>query len=220
FTLAGALLASTAAAEGTTAEPTGTRDAEEQRAPDPPPNSLDYLQYGVALSAEALAEGGQLCPANRRTACVLGSGGGLAIRVGYRSRGAWLATGAYEFSRHDASNLLRLPILQQLRGELRYYLERGTRLAPYAAAGLGLSVYGSEWGVSTGGPVAVIGAGLEFQITQSTVVGCAPMYRAFLLRRFTDSTGELRAGESLGFGLAHFVAFELVLEVRDPLPRW
>jgi hypothetical protein len=74
--------------------------------------------------------------------------------------------------------------------------------------------------MDTGGLVATGGAGLEIQITQSTVVGCAAMYRAFMLRGFTDSAGQHRSDRYLGFGLAHFVGLELVFEVREPLPRW
>jgi hypothetical protein len=183
-------------------------------------SSLDYFQYGVALSAETKAHGGDVCPPGSLTPCILGSGGGLAVRVALRSRGPWLAGGAYEFSRHESSNLLRLAILQQLRGEVRYYLDRGTRLTPYAGAGVGLAAFGPEWGMDTGGLVTTLGGGVEFQITQSTVVGCAAMYRAFLLRGFTDSTGQHRSDRYFGFGLAHFVGLELVFEVRDPLPRW
>lgn len=189
--------------------------------PDPPPNSLEYFQYGVAIALETVGSAADICPSGPETApCILGSGGGLAIRAAYRTRGPWLLGGAYEFSRHDSSNLLRLAILQQLRGEARYYADRSTRLTPYLVAGAGAAIYGNEWAAMTGGLVATIGAGLEFQITQSTVVGFAPMYRAFLLRSFKDSADQERADRYFGFGLAHFVALELVFEVREPLPRW
>jgi hypothetical protein len=46
------------------------------------------------------------------------------------------------------------------------------------------------------------------------------MYRAFVLRNFVDSAGQARADQYFGFGLAHFIALELVFEVREPLPRW
>ncbi len=203
---------------GSSASPTTTLGV---RPSGPAPSSLDYYQYGVALVGEGVGSAADICSTSLGSPpCIFGSGGGLAIRVGYRSRGPWFGGGVYEFSRHNASNLLRLAILQQLRGEARYYVDFGTRLTPYVAMGGGLSVYGSEWGVLTGGLVATIGAGLEFQITQSTVVGFAPMYRAFVLRNFTDSAGEHRADHYFGFGLAHVVALELVFEVRDPLPRW
>jgi opacity protein-like surface antigen len=195
--------------------------AAAQTTPDPPPNSLDYFQYGVAVASETVGSAADICPEDAEpTPCILGSGGGMAIRVAYRSRGPWLVGGAYEFSRHDSSNLLRLAILQQLRAEARYYADPGTRLTPYLAVGAGAALYGSEWGASTGGLLATLGGGLEFQITQSTVVGFAPMYRALLLRKFQDSAGQGRADRYFGFGLAHLIGLELVFEVREPLPRW
>jgi hypothetical protein len=184
-----------------------------------PPSSSHYIQYGVAITGEAMASDGDVCQ-DGPTPCIIGSGGGLAIRVGYRSRGPWYTGGAYEFARLDASNLLRPAILQQLRAETRYYPERGKRLVPYGTAGVGAALYGNEWGWDTGGVIATAGAGLEFQITQATVIGAALTYRPLLLRGWTDSAGERRADRFLGFGFAHFIGLELVLEVREPLPRW
>jgi len=158
--------------------------ASAQESQRPPPNNTEYFQYGVGLAVEQLASGGDVCPANATTPCILGSGGGLAIRMGYRSRGPWYAGGAYEFTRMDSSNLLRLAILQQLRAEARYYLD------------------------------------LEFQVTQSTVIGAAVCYRGFLLHSWADSTHQERADRYLGFGLAHTIGLELTLELRDPLARW
>src|SRR5262245_922880 len=86
----------------------------------PPPLSGHYLHYGVAVVTETVASPGDVCPNSPRSdgsapaPCILGSGGGLAIRIGYRSREPWYVGGAYEFSRQDASNLMILPILQQL----------------------------------------------------------------------------------------------------------
>jgi hypothetical protein len=194
--------------------------ASAQESQRPPPNNVEYFQYGVGLTVEQLASGGDVCPARATTPCILGSGGGLAIRMGYRSRGPWYLGGAYEFSRQDSSNLLRLAILQQLRGEARYYLDAGNRLTPYGAVGFGGVFYGNEWNVSTIGPTLSAGLGLEFQVTQSTVIGGSLNYRAFLLHAWTDSTGQERADRYLGFGLAHMIGFELTLELRDALARW
>lgn len=148
------------------------------------------------------------------------SGFGLAIRFGYRTRGPFYLGGAYEFSRQEASNLLRLPILQQLRGEARYYLREDTRLAPYLAAAAGGTLYGNEWGSDTGGIVAFLGAGLEFQVSATSVVGGTIGYRPTVFRRWRDSAGQVRADDLFGFGVAHLVSGELTFEVRDPLPRW
>ena len=206
--------------------------ASAQQSQRPPPNNVEYFQYGVAVVVEKLASGGDVCPSAPRTVtsngvevtkatpCILGSGGGLAIRMGYRSRGPWFLGGTYEFARTDSGNLLRLGILQQLRGEARYYLDEGNRLTPYGLLGFGAVFYGNEWKVSSGGPMLMAGLGLEFQITQSTVMGLALSYRSLLFHHWTDSTGQVRADEYLGFGFAHTVGLEFILELRSPLARW
>lgn len=194
--------------------------AQEPERPVPPPSSFDYLQYGVAFAAETVVSAGDVCPSSAVDPCIFGSGGGFAIRVGYRSRGRWYVGGAYEASRHDSSNLLRLAILQQLRAESRYYLDEGERFTPYLAAGSGVALYGSEWSSDTGGITAFLGPGVEFQLSRTAVVGAGAAYRAFLFRGWTDSANQRRADRYLGFGLAHVVALELVFEIRDPLPRW
>jgi len=189
---------------------------EERR----PPTSLHFLQYGVALTSESVASQGDVCPPSATAPCILGPGLGATIRVGYRTRGPFYLGGAYQFTRHDSSNLLRLAILQQLRGEVRYYLDQGTRLMPYWLAGLGGCLYGNEWGVQTGGATTSLGGGIEFQASESAAVGAALAWRALLLRGWTDNASERRADRYFGFGLAHLITFELVLEIRDPLPRW
>jgi len=186
----------------------------------PPPTTTEYLQYGVGLVVETMASAGDVCPRRAQTPCILGSGLGLAIRAGYRSQGPWYAGGAYEVSRHDPNNLLRLAILQQLRGEVRYYLDRGTRLTPALAGGLGATVYGNEFGAETGGLTLHLGVLAELQLSRTTVIGVGAGYRPLLLRGWTDSAGQRRADRYLGFGLAHAVSLEFTLELRDPLARW
>jgi hypothetical protein len=195
--------------------------AEVPQAQRPPPNNLEYLVTGVALTGELVPSAGDMCPEGDRVApCIREGGGGLGIRAGYRTRGPWYAGGAYEFSRHESSNLLRLAILQQLRGELRYYLDLGTRATPYAGFGVGLVVYGNEWSADTGGLTGMLGPGVELQVTQDLAVGCALYYRPMLFRGFTDTTGLRRADRALGFGVAHVAGFELIVELRDPVTRW
>lgn len=185
-----------------------------------PQLSEHYLQYGVGLTAETVAAAGAVCPSNARAPCILGSGVGLAIRFGYRSRGPWYFGGAYEFSRQDSSNLLRLPILQQARAEVRLYTAADRRILPFVAFGLGGVTYGNEWGVDTGGVTAFVGGGVELQISRESVVGAMLGYRPVAFRRWEDSAGQVRADGLLGFGVSHMIGAELAFELRDPLPRW
>ena len=199
-----------------------TAVAEEplDQATRPPPNSLEYLVTGVALSAEAVASPADLCPDDEETPCILERGLGLGIRAGYRTRGAWYAGGAYEFSRHESSNLLRLAIMQQLRAEVRYYMDLGTRATPYLGFGVGAVIYGNEWGADTGGVAGMFGPGVEFSVTQDLSVGAALYYRPMVLRAYEDTTDQRRADNLFGFGTTHLVGLELIVELRDPLPRW
>lgn len=177
----------------------------------PPPSNVIYLQYGVAFSAENVLSAGPMCD-NAGVPCILGQGGGVAARAGWRSNGAVYLGVAYAFSKQDPNKLYRLAILQQLRAEGRYYFDTGRELQPYAAAGGGLMAYGNEWGVDTLGPAGSVGGGLEAQITRRTVVGLALTYRAAFFSRFVDTSGTARDA-----GGAQFLTLELTLEHRDPI---
>jgi hypothetical protein len=180
----------------------------------------ENLQYGLALAAELVASPGGVCPPDAEAPCILGSGGGVGLRVGYRSRGPWFVGGAYEFSRHDSSNLLRLAILQQFRGEGRYYFDQGDRTTGFLTAAAGFLLYGNEWTASTAGPLAALGGGVELELSPSTTLGCILTYRLLMPKSWVDGAGVERANQFLGFGFAHLVGLEVTLEVREPIPRF
>lgn len=195
------------------------RPAGAQAETVPPPTSVEYLQYGVSLHTLTLLDAGDVCPGDQ-SKCILGSGGGLGLRVGYRSRGPFYFGAAWQLSRLNSSNLLRLALLQRLTVDGRYYLDRGNRLTPYLLAGVGGAMYGNEFSASTAGIALSLGFGLEYQISERTVVTLLPTYQPVLFRRFTDALGRTLADGPLGFGLAHWLAVQVVIEARDPLARW
>jgi hypothetical protein len=197
-----------------------TASSAENAAPREHSTRRNTVQLGIALAAETVVSPGNVCPSSATAPCILGSGGGMAVRFGYRFAGPWYLGGTYEFSRHDSSNLLRLAILQQLRAETRYYFDRGDRATGYLAAGVGAHIYGSDWRASTGGGVATAGGGVELELSANAIVGCAAMYRLLVPRAFRDGAGEQRGDGLLGFGLAHVIGLEFALEVRDPVPHW
>lgn len=182
--------------------------------PKPPPLHVEYLQYGVALAANARLAAGATCPENAEAPCILGSGGGLVVRVGWRPPGPWYVGGAYEFANMDSGNLYRLGILQQARAEMRYVPETGLRSAPYASWGLGAIGYGNEWGLETGGGVAFVGGGVEFEVTRFALVGIAVAYTPMLIAGWTDTADQER-----DLSLAQFMRFELTFELRSELSR-
>lgn len=176
-----------------------------------PPTKVVYLQYGVSLGAEVVSSAGPIC--NHPSApCILGTGGGVTIRAGWRSNGPLYLGGAYSFSKQDPNKLLRLAILQQALAEARYYVQTAHEVEPYFLATLGVAGYGNEWSVDTYGPSGSLGAGLEIQLTRQTVVGISGGYRLLLLQPFTDSSGAARDG-----GIAQLFGLDLVLEQRNPI---
>lgn len=196
------------------------RTARAQPAATPPPTSVEYLQYGVSLHTLTLLDSGEVCPAGAMTPCIVGSGGGLGLRLGYRSRGPFYLGAGFQLSRLNSSNLLRLAILQRLSAEARYYFDRGNRVTPYLLGGLGGAIYGNEWGAGAAGIALSFGVGLEYEISEQTVVAITPTYQPIAFRHFNDSTGQERAQGPLGFGVAHWLAVQVILEARDPLSRW
>lgn len=189
------------------AEPNARALQAPASAPRPAPFYLGYASYGVALTADALIHPGATCALSEP--CILGGGGGLALRGGFRWPGAWYLGGAYQVSRTDSANLYRLATLQQLRVELRYMLDMGFRAAPYATWGAGAVAYGNELGVETGGATAFAGLGVELQLSRLAVIGIAARYQPTLLAGFTDTAGYDRS-----FGLAHYGTLEFQLEIR------
>ena len=187
--------------------------AERIMAPPPlPPSQRIFAQYGVAITNDYVASAGKMCSGSPGAPCIFGSGGGVAVRVGVRTRGAYYLGGAYEVAKLDPSQLYRFATWQQLRGEARYYLTTGLVTEPYVAIAIGASVYGNTWGIDTVGPTASIGFGGELEVSPSTTLGLGLGYRAVYFTKFTDSANTTRDA-----GLAHVIALDFSLEARDAL---
>lgn len=188
--------------------------ADEPEEARPSPLEVDYAQYGAALAGEVPVFPGEVCPPDAVIPCILGPGAGPVLRGGYRPSGPWYIGGAYQFAKLDSNNLYRLGIMQQLRAEMRYFIDVGSRFTPYVTWAAGGVVYGNEFGVETGGAVTFAGAGVELEITRMAVVGLSFNYEPMLLAAFTDTAGQER-----NTGVAHFLHIELLIELRTELGR-
>ena len=186
-----------------------------------PPNLRQhYLRYGVGLGGEFVLATGQICPDPAPIPCILGSGGGVSVHVGYRSRSNWYLGGAYGFSEQASDNLLRLAILQRLQFEAQRYLTRGNRVNPFLLMNVGLALYGNEWAASTWGVVMSSGVGADFEVNQDTLIGLNVVYQPLLLRNWQDAAGNTFADGLAGFGLAQMIAIELTVALQSPLSRF
>jgi len=136
------------------------------------------------------------------------------IRGGYRTPGPWYVGGAYEFTKMDSGNLYRLGIFQQIRAELRYLWDLGSRASPYVTWGLGGLLYGNEWGVETAGALVFAGGGVEVEVSRVALIGLGIVYRPALIAPWQDTAGIDRPT-----GIAQFVGIDLQLTVRTELGR-
>lgn len=175
----------------------------------PPPSQHSYVQFGVGLASEVVASPGPICP--HVTNCILGSGGGLDVRAGWRPVDRLYLGGAYEVSKQDPNQLYRLGILQQLRAEGRRYFPTGRETSPFVLVGLGASGYGDEWRVDTWGASATVGGGLEVELG-AAVVTVSAAYRPMYFQAWSDTSGIPHDA-----GVAHFLSLEISIEAKDRL---
>jgi hypothetical protein len=202
---AGGSLATTARGQDTAAP--ATMVAGESLAA-PPSSRHAYLQYGVALAAETVVSSGAIC--SRVDNCIFGSGGGLAVRVGWRPDDYLFIGGTYEISKQDPDQLYRLGILQQLRAEGRRYFPTGREVAPFLLLGAGLGAYGNEWSVDTWGPTGTLGAGVEVELGGPVLLVSAA-YRPMYFHSWVVSSNDLQSG------IVHFVGLDIAVEAKDRL---
>jgi hypothetical protein len=170
------------------------------------------IQYGAAFAAELLASAGAICPADVTVPCVIGSGGGLAVRAGYRFHSPFYLGGSYEFSKQDAHKSITVAILQQLRAEARWYLPIRGVYVPFITAGTGAVGYGGQFALETIGGMAFLGAGVELQLSRTAVMAFIVSYRPILLLTWEDTARLERPT-----GVLSMVGLELSLEQRVPM---
>jgi hypothetical protein len=174
----------------------------------PPSSWQTYLQYGVALAAETVVSSGAIC--SRVDNCIFGSGGGLAISIGWRPDDYFFIGGTYEISKQDPDQLYRLGILQQLRAEGRRYFPTGREVAPFLLLGAGVGGYGNEWAIDTWGPTGTLGAGIEVELGGPVLLVSAA-YRPMYFHSWVVSSNDLQSG------IVHFVGLDIAVEAKDRL---
>jgi hypothetical protein len=171
----------------------------------------NMVQYGVRFDGEFVLSPGDVC-ASKTAPCILGSGGGIALNLGFLyGRTTYLGL-SYSLTKQDPNRLYRLATLQQGRVEFRRYVETGKDLRFFGVAGGGIAGYGDEWTVDTFGPLLAFGFGTEVELSTQTVFVASVGYRGVRFSSFRDSAGTDRP-----WGVAHFLSLELGLEARSNL---
>lgn len=176
-----------------------------------PPSQDKYIQFGVGLAAEGVVSAGPACNGAGSQNCILGSGGGLTVRVGWRPANVFYIGGVYEMSKQDPNQLYRLGILQQARAEARRFFPTGKDVSPFVLLGAGAAVYGDTWGIDTWGGSATLGGGLEVELG-GPVLELSLAYRPMYLEAWVDSSNIAHDA-----GIAHFIGLEVSIEAKDRL---
>jgi hypothetical protein len=184
--------------------------AQMEQAANPPTTERPRLQYGIAFTIEDVVAPGPICEPG--DPCILGSGGGVLVRVGWRPSERLYVGGAYELSKQEPDKLYRLGILQQARGEARRYFPTGHSTTPFVLLGAGLAGYGDEWAVDTWGPSLMLGAGLEVEVSAALLFDFSLAYRPVYLQHYVDSSTL-----SHGAGVAQLFVVELAIEATEAL---
>jgi hypothetical protein len=166
-----------------------------------------FFQYGAGLTAEMLASAGAVCSETPDAPCVVGSGGGVAVRFGYRYHAPFHLGAVYESSKLDAHKAIVVPILQQLRAEMRYYVPVRLPHSPFLVVGGGVTGYGGAWSVETFGGVLLGGLGVEWHLSPTTLLTTSLTYRPMLLKAWVDPTGQSRPS-----GVVSFFGLEVSVE--------
>ena len=93
--------------------PGSSDDSSGQQDPTlgPPDTRRPFIQYGIAFTIEDVLAAGPICS---NSPCILGSGGGIAGRGGFRGSERLYIGGSYELSKQEPNKLYLLGILQQV----------------------------------------------------------------------------------------------------------
>lgn len=170
------------------------------------------MQYGVGLATEIVTSAGAMCEVT--APCVLGSGAGVQARLGLLYGRTLYAGIAYALTKQDPSRVYRFATLQQVRIELRRYINTGQLIRGFVGLGGGIAGYGDEWRVDTFGPLGFLSLGGEVELSHRTLLTASISYRLARFKSFTDSGRTDRPG-----GFAQFIALDFVFEARDPVGK-
>lgn len=170
------------------------------------------FQYGVGLATEVVTNPGAMCDV--AAPCLLGSGAGVQARLGLLYGRTLYAGVAYALTKQDPSRVYRFATLQQVRIELRRYINTGQLIRGFVGIGGGIAGYGDEWSVDTFGPLGFLSVGGEIELSHRTLLTTSISYRLARFNSFTDSGRTDRPG-----GFAQFIALDFVFEARDPVGK-
>lgn len=156
-----------------------------------------------------------LCP--RSTECLLNEGFGIGASLERR----WTFGGAlvfgYDLSFLSGSGVYEVGTLQTLRVGGKYVIQIGTQLQPYIDVEVGVLLFGDTFQVATGGGALQIGAGAEYELSDTLSLVFGAVFRGFTTGSFITVADSVVRGSDPSASLALLLEVG-VLFLGDQLP--
>lgn len=147
-----------------------------------------YLGVGVPLEAKTLCPNG--------SECVFSGAGNVGAQIERRWPSGPAVGLSYELGFVNSNAVYELGLLQELRGQARYYFLPRSLLHPFIGGGVGAVVFGDTFRIATAGVSATAFVGVELEMTELLSVFVTLPVRAVRFGAFTtDRDGVRRASD-------------------------
>lgn len=154
-----------------------------------PEDDVPYGAYGISVGARIVAASGSLCPDREGVTCVLGTGGGFALRASRRWPTGLGIEGGYEVFAHNTGDLYDPGLVQALFASARAEVATAGRVRPFGRAGIVLAALGDSFAPDTAGAGLDVAGGLEVELSQVLAISVAGTTRALWFLPFETQDG-------------------------------
>lgn len=189
-------------------------DAESALASPAPMRPRDSVFAGEVHVQAVAPFVDSLCPSH--TECLLKEGFGIGGSLERRwSFGGALVFG-YDLSFLSGSGVYEVGTLQTLRAGAKYVIPFGTQLTPYVDLEVGALLFGDTFQVATAGGAVQVGAGIEYELSDTLSFVAGLVFRGFTTGSFITGADRVVRGRDPGASLALLIEVG-VLFLGDPL---
>jgi len=175
-------------------------DADSALASPAPMRARDSVLAGEVHVQAVAPFVDSLCPSH--TECLLKEGFGVGGSLERRwSFGGALVFG-YDLSFLSGSGVYEVGTLQTLRAGAKYVIPLGTQLTPYIDLEVGALLFGDTFQVATAGGAVQLGAGIEYELSDTLSFVAGLVFRGFTTGSFITGADRVVRGRDPGASLA------------------
>lgn len=162
-----------------------------------------YLGFSLPL------ENGALCPSAAE--CVYSNGGGVGGHVERRWPSGPAVGLAYELGFVNSNGVFELGLIQELRGQAKYYFLPRSLVHPFVGGGVGAVIFGDTFRVATAGVSVTAIVGLELELTELLSAFVTLPVRAIRFAPFTAGRDGVRRAADGDFSVTAALQLGLVI---------